>query len=514
MIKIKKIDTPRSDWFANLVLCVAPLIFLIISHCHNYDIPQLKITGDAIKVQTIQGFMIFALICLGIFGFYRAYKKRLTAENIIILILITGIIMRTGYTAYTDAFTRYQDMGSASPNANGHWAYLYSVVHGHLPANGSGQFYHPPLYYIISSLFIRLSAAFTGGNIDDLNNYTYLAQAVSCTCSCIMLVMFRQIMNELNISDRAQLIPLMITAVYPNHCLTAGRLNNDSMAFMFMTLSLYFTLKWHHEQKIGYIIGIAVSIGCAMMSKLNGALMAFISGPVMLYHFIKTIRTKDKAKIKNIIVQFAVFAVIVFPLGMWYSIRNYILFDQPLNYVLNFGENNPLYRGKESFAARWLDINFFGWFTHPWFSTADDINVWEAFIKSAMHGEFSWTNIPWIFLTYCDYAHAALLIIALASVIFTIAKDKGLTREQKYIPLLLWVLTMGSYIKFNIDFPFSSTADFRYMLMWQLAEVFFIGYFIDYCFRNKDKKVFRYLFNVQIFVVFVFCALSITKYLL
>jgi hypothetical protein len=40
------------------------------------------------------------------------------------------------------------------------------------------------------------------------------------------------------------------------------------------------------------------------------------------------------------------------PLGLWYQIRNMILFDQPLGYVSPISTSNPLYIGDISILKR------------------------------------------------------------------------------------------------------------------------------------------------------------------
>ena len=496
----KNLIAVRSEKFRNIMLCVSPLVFMILFHL-------LKITDEA----NVTFFMQLSLAAIGAYGGYLAYKKKLDAEKAVMLIIIAGVVVRTGYTIYTHAFTRQMDMGANNSDGTGHWGYLYRVLHGSLPESNEYQFYQPPLFYIISTVFVKAAMLVTGGN--DLNGYMYMSQVVSCIASCVMLVTFSEIMDELNISKRVQIIPLALTAFYPAQMLVAGRMNNDALVFMFMVLALYFTLRWHKEQKLGFIIGIAVTIGCGMMTKINGALIAFVTGPIMIYHFIKRVKSKDSTRIKDIVVQLAVFAVIVFPLGLWYPIRNYILFDQPLNFVWDLGAGSHVYTGNASFFERWIHIPFLNYPERPYFNTSEDASVWMAFIKSGMHGEFTWDNLPSILAWGSDYIHALLLILCGVSFVFTAVKDKTITNTQKYAALWIWALTFVSYIQFNFAYPYSCTADFRYMLLWQLIAAVFVGYFADYCLKNKDKKIYGILLKVNMAVVFLFCVMSIIKFL-
>ena len=490
----------HSEKFINIMLCIAPLVFMILFHL-------LRINDEA----NVKFFMPLALAVVTAYGGYLAYKDKLDAAKAVTLLMTAGVIMRTGYTIYTHAFTRGMDIGMNNPDGVGHWGYLYRVLNGTLPESNEYQFYQPPLFYIISVIFIKAAMFVTGG--DDLNGYMYMSQLVSCIASCVALVTFSEIMDELKIKKSIQIIPVALIAFYPIHILAAGRMNNDALVFMFMVLALYFTLKWHKEQKLGFIIGIALSIGCGMMTKINGALIAFVSGPIMIYHFVKRIKSKDGTQIKDIIIQLAVFAVIVFPLGLWYPIRNYILFDQPLNFVHDLGKNHLLYTGDRSFVERWIHVPFLNYAEKPYMDMPEDASIWMASIKTGIHGEFEWENLASVLAWGSDYVHALMLILCVVSFVFTAITDKDITNTQKYAPLWVWLLTFVSYIQFNVAYPYSCTPDFRYMLLWQLAAAIFVGYFVDYCFRNREKRTYKILFNTEMVIIFLFCTVSIIKLL-
>lgn len=486
----------KSEKFKNAILCVTPLVFTILFHL-------LKITDEA----NVRFFMQLSLAFVTAYGGYLAYRGKLDAAKAVTLILIAGVIIRTGYTIYTDAFTRAHDMDGNMPDGVGHFSYVYQVFNGHLPTTNTWQFYHPPLFHIISAAFIRVSMLITGS--DNFNDYTYMAQTVSCIASCAALITFSKIMDELNIKKHIQIIPVVLTAFYPAQILAAAYMNNDALVFMFMLLAIYFTLKWHKEQKMAYIIGIAVTIGCGMMTKISCALVAFIAGPVMIYHFIKRIKSKDSSEIKNIIIQLAVFAVIVFPLGMWYAIRNYILFDQPLNFVLDVGSGFPVWTGDKPFITRWVNISLAKLFTQPY---GEDVNVWADLIKTGVHGMYEWEGESGVLAWGLDYIHAALMAVTLAAVAFTAAKNTAEYRYQRYSVLAVWAIVGISYISFNVSHPAITTSDFRYVFLGQVAAAVLVGYFTNYCFKNRDKRLYNILCGINITVIMLFCVMSIIKF--
>ena len=76
------------------------------------------------------------------------------------------------------------------------------------------------------------------------------------------------------------------------------------------------------------------------MTKLSTGLVAFPVAWLFLARLIKTIRDNKDAKgrkkvlkTKELIKQFAFFALVVFPLGLWFPLKNLISYGVPVTYV-------------------------------------------------------------------------------------------------------------------------------------------------------------------------------------
>lgn len=483
----------------NIILCMLPVLCCVVFRL-------MKLTGEA----DMKVLMRLAFAGVAAYGAYAAYKKQLTAEKIVFLVIIAGCVLRIGYTLYTHAFTRGHDIGMNNAEAVGHWGYFYHIVNGNLPPSNEYQFYQPPLYYMVGAVFIRIMMAIKGMN--EWGGLEYIPQLVSCTSSIVVMITTVKIMDELNISKKFQLIPIVLIAVHPSQIMAAGRMNNDAMVQMFMVLSLYATLRWHKSQKISDIIYTAVFIGCGMMTKISCGVIAFVTGPVMIYNFVNAIVKKDNQKIKNLIIQFAVFAVICFPLGLWYGIRNYIKFDQPLNFVHELPKNTAIYTGEEAWIDRWVKFPLFHFKDAPYVNMADDTNIWMILIKSGVHGEFTWDNISSFLAWTLDYVYLALMLMTLWAIGFTMIRNKKIDNAAKYSAFWVWVLIAVSYIQFNIAYPYSCTPNFRYVLPAQIAGAFFVAYMCQYCYANKEKKLCRYGGIAYTAVIALFCAMSIMHF--
>lgn len=482
-----------------LIFCLIPVISMILLRLFKLN--------DEGNTDVIMRIIFMGMVGYGV---YLAKEKRLTSEYIVFLIMMAGIVYRSGYTVYTDAFIRGHDMGTNTPNSTGHFGYLYNVLQGHLPRSNNYQFYQPPLFYILSAVFVKIGMAVTGkGTLDEL---LYMSQLVSCIASCVTLVFIDELLKKIKARATVRIVVMSLMSFYPVQILAAGRMNNDALAFMFMVMALYYTLLWHEKEELKYIIGIALTIGFGMMTKINCGIIAIITGPVMIYHLIKTVQTKDRNKIISFFKQLVIFSIICFPLGLWYPIRNLIKFEQPLTFVPSVGVGTTIYTGNESFFRRWLDIPLKDVFKQPYMNENEDASIPMAIIKTGVHGEFSYINLPSFLSWGLDYIHMLLIVLGAASIVFSITKDATLTKLQKYAPLCTWLLITISYIQFNVSYPYMCTADFRYIFLGQLSACIFIGYFIDFCSRNKNKIVFKYVLNTGTAIIGLFCAMSILHF--
>jgi hypothetical protein len=489
----------KNDIRKAVILCLMPVVCCIV-------FKLLKLTDE----NDMKIIMRIALCSVCGYGIWELYEKRLTAEKVVFLLVVAGCILRIGYTLYTHAFVRGHDIGINNGDGNGHWAYFYHILNGNLPPNNEYQFYQPPLYYMVGAVFIRIMMAIKGAN--EWNGFEYIPQMVSCVCSIIVMLTTVKIMDKLNIKKTVQIIPIALLAVYPAQIMTAGRMNNDSMVQMFMVLALYATLCWHKERKMSNIIFIALAIGLGMMTKISCGIVAFVTGPVMIYHFVKAVKSKEKDEIKNLIIQFAVFVVICFPLGLWYGIRNYVEFGQPLNYVAILDQRMPIYNGNEPFVKRWITFPLFHFYEAPYTDMNNDTNIWMILIKTGVHGEFTWENLSSFLAWTLDYVHLFLMLISMAAIVFCMVKNKELDKTAKFSAFWIWALMGVSYIQFNISYPYACTPNFRYVLPAQIAASCFVAYMCQYCYVHRDKMVFRYLGNVYVTIVALFCVMSIMHF--
>lgn len=401
------------------------------------------------------------LLTLVLYGVYLAREGRLTLDKVIALCIVGGFAMRIGYAFYTPYYVREHDLGKVSSDQFGHAAYICNFYENNsLPGSYRWQFYHPPFFYFVASLFMRFFGWLH--READLPTVFEVSKLVSCFASCSIVLMVHSLCNELKCKRGMTCIIVAIMAFQPNFYLLAGRVNNDSTSCALLVFSFLMLVKWFHSRRFSQLMAMAAGIGFGMMAKLNVGIMAFVAGPVMLYVFWQAVRDK---KWKELVAQYAAFLSVCAPLGLWYSVRNYVLFDMPFGYVLNIdknGINEVLYRGHLSFAKRFLFCPWGEFQSSIYCDPTKDYNIPSYLVRCSLFGEFSFQNVDMaaLLLLYTNIILIILSVIAMAAVIW---KGSRFTPMLRYGCGLLWLAIMASYVVFNIKYPDSCTMDFRYI---------------------------------------------------
>ena len=256
---------------------------------------------------------------------------------------------------------------------------------------------------------------------------------------------------------------------------------------MFLFIALLYTIKWYKNPSFFNIIMIALSIGLGMMTKLSTALIAPITAIIFLIKWYQYYKEKMFFKL---VPQFIIFAIVCIPLGLIYPLRNYLLFDQSLTYV--FQVTNPaLYTGDRSIWERFIIFPIHDFFNSLWASPGSDYNIWIYILKCSIFGEYSyWQGAGFgVLLLLFNCILAPLSLFAMFYVFFKFKGDYVLT---KWLLAGLYVIVMGVYINFNMEYPFGCTMDFRYIVPTVLIGAVFLGLMYNNLKEGKLKVLIRY----------------------
>ncbi|SHH90923.1 Dolichyl-phosphate-mannose-protein mannosyltransferase [Sporobacter termitidis DSM 10068] len=457
--------------------------------------------GDP-KVMLAMALLLLALLAAAV---YLLATRRLTAGRLTALAIAAGFVLRFGYMLYTPFYIRGHDV--LSYGGYGHLDYIYRLfrLEG-LPDSYGGQFYHPPLAHIADAAVAKIYALLTGAT--DLDTIFESSKLVPCFASSALLVMSGRLLDALDFSPRARAVALIVIAFHPTFILLSASINNDMlMVFFFMAAFLY-TVRWYKNPCYKNIILLALCIGGAMSTKFSGSLIAVFTALIFILGLARHLR---EGKSWNIFGQFAVFGVICIPLGLWYQIRNLMLFGQPLGFVARISATSALYVGDRTAAERFLTFSVPNMLQNPYCSPFDDFRLWEYTVRCALFGEFAFSPKHDAAAAVMIIASVVLIILSLAAVVWFLFFDRRKNRLAVLGFTAVWALLMVSFVYFNIKYPFGCTMDFRYIVPTVITGAAFLGLLSDKLAGGRGRKA---LFGAFCAVLAVFCVSSAVFYVI
>ena len=422
-------------------------------------------------------------------------------KRLIIIMAIIGVFLRLIYVCYTPINERQHDEGGGC----GHLDYINILyMTDKLPDNNDWQFYHPPLHHFIASRWLKLADVFGM----DYNEAMEQVQLLTCSYSCLIILITYFILKELEIDDKIKLLIMSIISMHPSFIILAGSVNNDMLMTMFIFLDMFFMIKWYKNPKIKNTLLLALSVALGAITKISSTTIAVPIIYIFLVRFIKDI--KDSSEKKKVfltyLARFSLFGLVSLGIGLSYSIRNLIKFDQSLFYVPYAGDhtfigNGSVFERITLFSKEWDYI-----FCRPF----DDINVISFLIKSSLFGEYylpedKVSNV--CVETALLVVNIALIIISMIGLIAIIYdKIKKIKQHEKNddksiimnMFIIYYFTTMILYFIAVFQMGTRCSMDFRYIVPTIFLGLMFIG-------NNsliKHKKIYiSVLFLAELFAI-------------
>ena len=439
----------------------------------------------------IIGVIIFNIIISIILKKKKMYNPKL--EIFFSFTTIASIYI--GYILYTPFWSRQHDSRSFEDyQYGGHFGYIgYIFFNNHLPVGSPKDywcFYNPPLFYIISAIFMKLQTFYGLAIENGLENL----QILSALYTIIFDIYVYRILRELDIKRTIKSLVLFV-ALSPSIVIMSGSLNNDILSIMLSTMAIFYCIRWYKSDSLKDLLKIAFSISFAIMTKISTALIAVAIAFVFL---VKVIQNKND--ILKYIKYFSLFALISLPIGLWFPIKNLIIYDVPLTYVQSVDEDNDANISKYSVLERIFTISegHLDTINIDMSKENAEYNLFITTLKSFIVDEYIDCNndtlkisIPLIF--YCSVLITILFIINL---IYVLKNYKEINNKWILFFLLLFILEVASYIKFCFDYPFTFTMNFRYIVPTLISYSVITGIACE-----NNKKMF--LFNSTVIDLFL-----------
>lgn len=368
--------------------------------------------------------------------------------------------------------------------------------------NIANQFYQSKLWHVLAATFIRLNYSFL--NAVPTDPVLYYSQRGFFEFNLWVATAFETLkifqagigiglyletlalLKRLGLKDKALMIATLLLCLFPFYVYIPFIYNNDALMILLGLFALDAALAYYQKPSYLRAFLTALSLGLAMMTKLNAGILAF---PIAFLFLLVLVRSKKagKAPLRAFFLQMGLFALIVFPLGLGYSVFAYLKYQQPFGYVLYPGDEN---------SSNYVSVDFYGvynrfigLFTSDLFvspykcdftdrSLGDsygtiDFNIWTGLFKTALFGNADFS--AFITHPYSDigevgsYIFSFWLILVILFFVFVILNLVLQFQERRSLSFaktgflgILSISILVSYVYFCVKYPFTSTMHFRY----------------------------------------------------
>ena len=410
--------------------------------------------------------IVLAVILLGAFLILLKIEKGVT-ENVITLVIFAAFLLKIFLVVLTQAELFQNDATRFHLDCQGHLGYIcHLFTNGKLPdidPTTAFEFCQPPFYYAVSALFLRV---FDLLRLLPENSFYWdeTLQILPMAYSMMTLVFIDKIGKQMKLSCEARLMAVCFAGFLPYSVIMSGALNNDTLTTLLMVMCIYYTFKWYENPDMKGILIMALCIGCAMMTKLSGGLIAPAMAVLMLMR-----AWKDREKWTVYLKQFVCFGLIAFPLGCWYSVYCYIRYRMPFGYVVSFGESELHFIGMYDKWSRLLNFD----------RAFEYLAIRDNYVY-----EFADYNIPVSLVKYATFSDAryydaselttvagtgvfwinVLLFISMPLLAAAWCFFRDGRRIQKIFMLTAAGVSLYSYVKFCFKYTHVCSMNIRYIM--------------------------------------------------
>lgn len=184
--------------------------------------------------------------------------------------------------------------------------------------------------------------------------------------------------------------------------------------------------------------------------------------------------------------QFLLFTLICAPLGLWWQVKNAVLYGVPLTYVPRIGNDDWAYLGQYSLGQRLIGFSFtslkrvFVLYDPSLFC---EYSIPLALLKSSLFDEhqlFSTGSAGFALCRGLLAVNTVLIVASLAAMsAFAICKRRFADRPVTAALYVHWGATLLQYLKFCLDYPHTCSMTFRYIPSTLLIGCLFLGYAVS-----------------------------------
>ena len=419
-----------------------------------------------------------AVMAVVVFGLW--YAGKMTWQRLIFVLLCAGFVLRIAYALYTGYTIRAHDVSNVT-SGNGHMGYIQYIAHNlSLPDSNRSQFYHPPLHHILAALVYRVLEK---GGMEAVIIAEKL-QFLTMFYSCATMVVCDRLFAECKLSDKARALADAVIVFHPSFLQLGGDLNNDMLALLLACCSVLFFVKWWNDDtRTGALALCGLFLGLSMMTKISGVMLAFPYAVAFLRKL-----WEHKKRLWPPLRQYLIFGFISVPIGMWYPIRNLLLFKQALTYVPRLSDTSSQYIGNYSALQRLFTVSSEQLASPYQEIKAYSYNIPLSMFKTSLFGEavgsYSKGMQGGIWAHVLFVVSVMLAAIALIYMLMNL-KQKSLNKDPMHaVWTVMWASLMFSYVLFCFKYPHVCSQDFRYLVILVPVGALYLGKLLD---ENRSK---------------------------
>lgn len=451
----------------------------------------LPVTSMAAGADTLlQRAVILACFFVAAALFVRDHLSgKLTTGKALGYMLFGGMLLRVYFVLFNDILTLQNDTGTytgfGTDGINiGHLGYIeYIYKFFKLPDMDPYEvfgYFHPPVHHIIEALWLTLQRFIGVQEPLAFENLQVPTLIYSGLCMLVML----HILLECGAKGKRLLLGMLLFCYQPRMMILAGSVNNDILALLLLLTTIWRTLAWIRDKSYKNTVLLALSLGFAMITKLNTAICAITVAFVFVICLISALRSKNLVLIRDTLIKEALFTVICAPIGLSFILRNLIVYGKKPGLPTQ-GTGSVMYMGNYApweivgIPMPWdlrIDFPF-----HP-ISAEACHNGWVILFQTAMFAEGYPADLGEALRAMAGIAYVAAIIVAVvSSVVFIVAcvrkvfgrpeagkmlGGSGAVQEERvsYCFLLVtFMLMLVSFVLYLLKYPYTCSGDFRYM---------------------------------------------------
>lgn len=420
----------------------------------NFKLFNYQGIGSLMVYNDAANDLVYCLLVLSVIvslcGLMVLIFHKLKFNRVIIVILISGFLLRAFYLNYTAYNERAYDV-------DGHIDFVQAIARtGSLPkADMCWQCYQPPLYYVFAGTTYNAAVGLT--NFSPIPVLQYFSLMTNMAFLAVGVLLIKKLLNKEELVNFAALVFVF----WPGGIINSVRITNDILLYLLLTTSVYFVVKWwqskSHSLKFLWW-GVAFAV-LSLWTKNTGLVCAVIIAILLLLKFIKHRNWKWFS------IGLLTAIILLFGWGATYLNRIFNPPNYSMDILIGNIEGNDSTIDVRNELRNFIEFNPEIYFSQAFTSPREDSKgrqyVSNYVIKTSLFGEFEYPGkLAWTVGLLISLTALIMIVVTVVQGVYAIINHD----KKQMLVLLIGGVLMGSLLAVRLRFPTSATMDFRFIV--------------------------------------------------